>query len=367
MFDTDVLVVGGGPAGLAAALAIRAQGMRVVTADAARLPIDKTCGEGLMPDSLAALRALGVTVSANDGFAFNGIRFLDDDSAVGAKFPSDVGVGMRRPLLHARMVRAAEDAGVHMLWGARVSGIDGHDVRVDGQVLRARWIVGADGLNSRVRRWAGLGDPVGADLRFGFRRHYAVAPWSEFMEIYWGPAAQIYVTPVGPQSVCVVLISRDQRLRMENALAQFPRIAERLAGVPALNSERGALTTTRKLRRIAVGSVALIGDASGSVDAVTGEGMCVAFQQAPVLARALAAGDLAQYNAAHERIIRKPQFMARMMLLLDGRPWLRRRVLRGMQSNPRIFQDLLAMHVGEFSPRALVVNGAALTRQLLVS
>ena len=75
--ETDVLVVGGGPAGLAAAIAARAKGFRVVVADCSRPPIDKPCGEGLMPDALAALSQLGIAVRSEDSFPFRGIRFVD--------------------------------------------------------------------------------------------------------------------------------------------------------------------------------------------------------------------------------------------------------------------------------------------------
>jgi 2-polyprenyl-6-methoxyphenol hydroxylase-like FAD-dependent oxidoreductase len=58
--DTDVLVIGGGPAGLAAAIAARRKGFSVAVVDAAVPPIDKACGEGLMPDALSALAELGI-------------------------------------------------------------------------------------------------------------------------------------------------------------------------------------------------------------------------------------------------------------------------------------------------------------------
>jgi len=64
---TDVVVVGGGPAGLAAAIAARLQGLRVVVLEAAHPPIDKVCGEGIMPEALAALRRLGVHLTPEHG------------------------------------------------------------------------------------------------------------------------------------------------------------------------------------------------------------------------------------------------------------------------------------------------------------
>src|ERR1022692_3090216 len=87
MQPTDLFVIGGGPAGLAAAIAARLKGLTVTLADGARPPIDKACGEGLMPDGLAALRSLGVTLDAADAQPFRGIRFIDHDASIESPFP----------------------------------------------------------------------------------------------------------------------------------------------------------------------------------------------------------------------------------------------------------------------------------------
>ena len=64
-----------------------------------------------------------------------------------------------------------------------------------------RWLVGADGQNSGVRRDAALDATRSLSTRFGFRRHYQVAPWTDFVEVYWGDGFQVYVTPVSPDSI----------------------------------------------------------------------------------------------------------------------------------------------------------------------
>ena len=165
------------------------------------------------------------------------------------------------------------------------------------------------------------------------------------MEIYWGDGCQVYVTPVSPDEVCVALISRDPKVRVNEALRQFPALLSRLEGVPESSTERGSLTASRKLRRIARGNVALVGDASGSVDAITGEGLCLGFRQALALADALERGDLALYESAHRRLARRPGFMADFMLTLDRSRWLRGRALSALASHPDLFGSLLAMHV----------------------
>lgn len=345
--ETDVLIVGGGPAGLAAALAARAHGLRVVVAEAATPPIDKACGEGLMPDSLAALRGLGVTIPEGDSFPFRGIRFLGRGTSVDASFPSGCGVGLRRTVLHQRLAGHAEAAGATLLWGRRVTDLCEDQAMVGGEEIHFQWMVGADGERSPVRRWAGLDGHRRNSRRFGFRRHYRVEPWTDCMEIYWGANCQVYVTPIAANEVCVALISRDAHLRLDEALAGFPEVVRRLSRATPSTKERGAVTASRRLQRVAKGRVALIGDASGSVDAITGEGLCLAFRQAGPLARSLASAELGTYEREHARLMRRPVWMAGLMLSLDRFPRLRGAALPALASRPHLFSKLLAMHVGE--------------------
>ncbi len=347
------------------AIAACRKGLRVSVADCSVPPIDKACGEGLMPDAQVVLGKLGIDLDPSEGFPFRGIRFLDGAISVDASFPQGQGIGMRRTALHLKMAEHAAAMGVDLLWGRRVTGIEGDRVQIGGTAMRARWIVGADGSGSLVRRWSGLDGRFGNQKRIGFRLHYRVAPWTDCMEIYWGPDCQIYVTPVGPEDVCVALISRNNRLRLQQALEHFPGVRARLNGNLPLSVERGAVTVTRRLKSVYRGQVALAGDASGSVDAIAGEGICLGLQQALALADALADGNLASYQAEHRRILRRPTFMAHSMLLMEHRAGLRRRALGALSGSPHIFAGMLAMHVGAASPVQLAANGVELGWRML--
>jgi flavin-dependent dehydrogenase len=357
VFDTDVFVVGGGPAGLAAAIAARQQGFLVTVADCAAPPIDKACGEGLMPDSLEVVRRLGLCLEPGDGASFRGITFVGPKSAVAASFPRGCGLGMRRVRLHRMFVEHADALGVELLWRARVSFPDAATLAVNGARVRSRWVIGADGQNSRVREWAGLSAGKTHALRFALRRHYRVRRWSDYVEIYWGEGGQAYVTPVGADNICVALISRQRWFTFEDGLLGFPQLAERLAGAAPASDVRGALTISRRLRRVWRGNVALVGEASGSVDAITGEGLALGFRQALALAPALAAGDLAAYAADHRGISHLPEFMARSMLLLDSSAAIRRRTLMALARQPALFARMLAVHVGEVQLREFGARG----------
>jgi flavin-dependent dehydrogenase len=358
--ETDVFIIGGGPAGLAAAIAARQRGLNVVVADGMRPPIDKPCGEGLMPDGQAALEKLGISIPADDSHLFRGICFASEGLRVNASFPQGTGLGIRRTALHRIMIKRAEAAEVSLLWKSPVSGIVPSGVLLGGQLLRSKWVVGADGGHSLVRKWAGLDAYTGNRSRFAFRRHYRLAPWNDCMELHWGPRCQLYITPVAKNEVCVALISRDPHFRLNKAMAEFPEVNARLSAAEPTSPERGAVSVTRKLRRVYRGNVALIGDASGAVDAVTGEGLCLAFRQAEELAESFSRNDLQHYQIAHDKLGRRPALMAQLMLALDWKTSLRRLVMRAFSSDPRLFSRMLAIHVGVGSPSKLVTDGLTL-------
>lgn len=355
---TDVFVVGGGPAGLAAAIAARQRGFQVILADGAKPPITKACGEGLLPDALGALRELGVKMRDEDGSALRGIRFVNGDSAVNAPFPAGPGLGVRREILHQRMVERACDCNVTLMWNTPVMGLFKEGVVAGGNKIPAKWVIGADGSGSRVRRWCGLESYGVRSRRLAFRVHYCLEPWNDFTEIHWAGQAQAYVTPVGPQEICIVLISEKQDSRFNDCLLNFPRLAERLKGAARASVERGAVTGMAELKHVYRGNVGLIGDASGSVDAITAEGLSLSFRQASALADALEAGEFRHYQEAHRRMSRRPWQVGKLLLLLGRRIGIRNRTMRSLEAAPQLFERMLAYQMGETRPLELATAGA---------
>jgi menaquinone-9 beta-reductase len=405
---TDLLVIGGGPAGLATAIAARLAGMSARVVERSRPPIDKACGEGLMPDAVARLGELGVALAPGEGWRFRGIRYLDGETVAEGVFPRAGGLGVRRLQLHQALARRAAELGVDLCWGVTAHGLapapaepvsgsagarrpgataqpapassapassapappasappaaklltaGAYTDRPGLELAAARWVIGADGLRSRVRRWAGLEGAPARRRRFGVRRHFTCRPWSDLVEVHWGPGCEAYVTPVGPDEVGVAMLWSDSKARFDDLLARFPALAARLDGAPAASRDRGAGPLLVRPRGVCRGNVALVGDASGYVDAITGEGLAVALHQSAALIEALAAGDLARYAARHRRINRLPDKMTALLLAVERRPWLRRRMVRALAAEPALFSRLLGIHARALPPARLGIDGA---------
>jgi flavin-dependent dehydrogenase len=340
----EVIVVGAGPAGIVAAIAARRQGLQATVLDARIPPIDKPCGEGILPQGVAALSALGISLPAESAFPFRGIRFVQGPLSARADFAGAAGHSIRRVKLHQLLVNEAIEAGVEFHWGARVKQFDHDAVHTAREAFSYRWLIGADGQNSLVRQWAGLGPRRRRWKRFGFCTHFQRSPWSDVTEVHWARGCQIFITPMAGQEVGVALLSTDSTLRLAEALSRFPHLQEKLRGAAQTTRELGETTGLRVLPAIARGRVALVGDAAGTVDAVTGHGLSLAFQQAIPLAEAIRQGDLAGYQQAHKKMAAIPITMTRLMMLMSANRWIRGRTIRLFQKSPELFARVLALH-----------------------
>ena len=305
----DLLVVGGGPAGLATAMYAARAGRQVVVAESRPGPIDKACGEGLMPGAVRALTDLGVDL---DGMPFVGIRYLDRRRSATAFFGDGTGLGVRRTVLHDAMTRRARELGVRFE-SLAVAEVRQEEDSVTAGGLRARYLVGADGLHSPIRRSAGLESPPHGTPRWGLRQHFRVAPWTRMVEVHWGVRSEAYVTPVGPEEIGVAVLS-SERMPLSEQLRQFPELADHLADARPAGSVRGAGPLRQRTSSRVNGRILLVGDAAGYVDALTGEGIAVSLACARSLVNAITHDDPAAYEAAWLRDTRRYRWLTKTLL-----------------------------------------------------
>jgi flavin-dependent dehydrogenase len=385
----DALIVGASVAGAATAIHLGRRGRRVLLLDRACFPREKPCGEGLMPQGAAALRALGLLdeLVAAGARRFAGIRYHAGPGAVAeGAFPEvageRLGLAVRRLALDAALLGLARRTpGVEVREGARASGPlleagRAAGARLEGgEEVRARVLVAADGNRSALRRQLGLEARSPLRPRFGVTCHLAHAahPPGErlFVDVILARGGEVYVTPVGPEVTLVaILLEREamrgfagrldaafrEALRASDALPRALREAEPIGPARAI----GPLGS--RARRVVADGALLVGDAAGFLDAITGEGMSIALASAPVAAaaidHALARGDvsaraLAPYARFRARAVRDQERLTRMILALAARPRLARAAIALLARRPRLFTKLLGVNCGAWGLAAL--------------
>ena len=359
----DLIVVGGGPAGLAVGAEAALRGLDALVLERRPLPADKACGEGLLPAGLRALEALGALPHLDPASCspLRAIRWIQEDgTSAEARLPLPGGLGVRRLALSAALLARAREVGAEVRDGVAVESHrregGGATVRIaGGEEVRGRLLVAADGLGSAIREREGLGRPSRAPRRFGLRRHYAVAPWTDAVEVHFARGAEAYVTPTGPARVGIAfLFEEGVAPDFEKLLARFPRLAARVARASPGSALSGAGPFGREASTRVLDRLVLAGDAGGYVDAITGEGVSLALEEARLLGEMLP--DALSRGATREALLpwarevrarhRRHAAVTRLVLSMARRPWLRRTAVDWLGRAPRLFDALVARAVG---------------------
>ena len=359
----DAVVVGGGPAGLAFAIAGASRGLDVTVLERRSGPLDKACGEGLLPGGVRALERLGALrhLGRQDAAPIAEIRWIDPGSdVVRLRLPSPGGLGIRRTALSAALLARAREVGVEVIGSAEVTehrrepgGI--RAVGPGGDVL-GKVLVAADGLASPTRRREGL-EALAPPRRprFGVRRHISVPPWAEAVEVHFAHGAEAYVTPAGTHRVGIaILFEEGGPGRFEVLIRRFPALAGLVEAAEPDSAIRGAGPFDRRATARVADRLVLLGDAAGYVDAVTGDGLALAFRcgedLAAMLPAALARGAgrdaLCPYEAIWRRYFRPYAAWTRSVLWVSRSRRLRRGVLAVASALPSPFERLVAAAVG---------------------
>jgi flavin-dependent dehydrogenase len=290
-----------------------------------------------MPRGLAQLEALGVHIPRSH--PITGIRYINEDGVSVAATLTTPGLGVRRLVLSEALLTRARSVGVHIEQGKRIENQD---------EVPAYFVIAADGLHSRMRAQAGLEEEAPPVRRYGLRQHFAEAPWTDHVEVYFSEAVEAYVTPVAEDEIGVAFLWNEDAVDASGGfaslIARFPTLQARLHTPSSQVMGLGPLE--QRVASVVAPNFALVGDAAGYVDAITGEGLSLALETAAVLVEEIATkrtGVMHAYAREHARAFFSYGILARSLLFLASRPALRRYVIANL--SPRMFARLLNLAI----------------------
>ncbi|MGN6325145.1 geranylgeranyl reductase family protein [Pseudolysinimonas sp.] len=339
----DVVVVGAGPAGSAAARAAAAQGARTLLVDRARFPRYKTCGGGITGWSLRELPD-AVQATFEDRITRLGIGRDGRDRHWIASAEPFLGM-VRRADFDQALVDGAVAAGAFFRDGVAVRGIaedaDGVRLRTDDGELLAGTVVGADGTGGRTAGYVGVhygGTDLGLEVELAAPEH----EWRGRALFDWGPDAGSYAWLFPKRDTLTVgVIQRTgvpdrTRAYLDRWLGQLGLAsAERLHDSGHLTRWR---TSTSPLRR---GRVLVAGDAAGLLEPWTREGISFALRSGRMAGEAAASGDLELYvRRVGSELVPQQRAGATMLRVMERFPAAYHRGLAGTPAGRRLFLDL---------------------------
>ncbi len=377
----DVIVVGGGPAGAAAATGLRLAGHDVLLLDAAHFPRDKICGEGVSPEAWRLLEELGAAfrVRALAPHPLRGMTLVAPD---GTAFSGDYGrqrhpgFALRRTALDTALLDRARETGVEIREGVRVTDLLLEEGQVAGVVaenggapsnFRARLVVGADGRRSRVARRLGLLREHKTLRKFAVRGYWdGMEGLSDHGEMHGAAGGYCGIAPLSATSANVAFVLDESEMApaardlegfyRRELRRRWPRLDERLTDARLLGPPRCIGPLALEARCVSAPHVLLVGDAAGFYDPFTGEGVTLALRSAELAAgvadralRADALADLRVYDRLRHAATKHKFLLNRLLQRVVAWPELSNLVARRLRRRPDLADQLVGI-AGDFVP-----------------
>jgi menaquinone-9 beta-reductase len=389
MRDADLLVVGSGPGGSSLAATMARAGASVVLCEAAEHPRPKACAEYASPRIREELARIGLSPAGWSSAAvpLAGMDLHAGSRAIRISYADGRGPrsawGLDRRAFDALLARHAAESGAELRERTRVVDLRESNGRIDAAVVRtaagrdelvrAAWVVGADGARSGVARRLGVEAAVRFPRRLGLVAHYRnVDGLDDHGEMHVGRGGYVGLapTPGGELNVGMALRlderGRSSRSRFDAAIAALPAVAARLAGGERVSPIRGAAPIGHRVRQVAGPGWLLIGDAAGFVDPFTGEGIHRALRSARAAATALLAGGDVPASYRRER---RRAFAAKASLswLVQGAlaiPGLLEHAITRLEARPDAALRL-GSALGDCRPASDALSPRAVARVLL--
>jgi len=318
-FDTDVLVVGAGPGGSAAAYHLARHGLDVTVLEKASFPREKVCGDGLTPRSVRSLLRMGIDT---DDPAFEkviGLRVYSRRTTIEFRWPElrdfpNYGLVSTRKDLDELLARRAEKAGAHLLERTEAVGVAQRDGWVEGVLarslddedaepveMRARLVLAADGASSRLGSQAGVRRDASRPLGIAARRYYHIerhpGPWFEsWLDLWEGEEilpgyGWLFPVSDGTVNLGAGLLNTFKGFKDISAQRLFAAFAAMMPPEWGISEETaagrvlsGPLPMGGSRQPAAVPGMLLIGDAAGMVNPFNGEGIAYAMESGEIAA-----------------------------------------------------------------------------------
>lgn len=363
----DVVIIGGGIAGLSCAIECSLNGHKVLLCEKKIFPVDKPCGEGIMPHGVSSLRNLGVLslIAKADQSPFFGVTFIDGQglSAQANFWPHKRGLGIRRlALSQAFYERAKQISGITIMSPVSVLGLEQKNglmaIKTTAGQFLTPIVVGADGLFSKVRKWAGIEKVNNFSKRYGLRQHFLLREKLEQVEVHFAGGIEAYLTPSGEATNVAFLwhksfLDQNEGISFQSLLEFFPKLSARLHGAKPLSAARAIGPLAQRPLSITADGIALVGDASGYLDAITGEGNSLAMAEARALSlvikkalmknphELIKKAQLREYVEAHRKITKAYYRNTKMLLFLAQKPKILSRFIKASKLLPRLFSSVI--------------------------